>query len=143
MYYLDTCICIEFLRGRLKTGYQELRNGKPGDFQLPAIVAAELWYGAEHSSNPKKECAVVSEFVDVFGIAPFDASAARQYGRLRQTLGSEGKPIGDRDTMIAATALAHHATLVTRNISEFERVPHLALESWAEVELGEEQAEVR
>lgn len=36
----------------------------------------------------------------------------------------------DTDTLIAGTALAHGATLVTHNTKEFRRVPHLALADW-------------
>lgn len=132
MYYLDTCICVEFLRGRLQYGYQEMRNNQPSDFRLPAIVAAELWFGAEHSANPERECAIVDAFLQAFEIQPFDVDAAREYGRIRQLLGSQGAIIGDRDMMVAASALVAGATLVTDNLSEFARVPNLKIESWAE-----------
>ena len=134
MYCLDTCICIEFLRGRLQAGYQLMRAGKPSDFKLPSIVVAELFYGAEHSSNPAQEKKIVEGFVDAFEIVPFDAPAAREYGRIRQLLGSQGQLIGDRDLMIAACCLANGTTLVTRNIGEFTRVPGLELESWADAD---------
>ena len=135
MKYLDTSICIEFLRGRLQTGYQELREGVPGDFALPAIVVAELFFGAEHSANPLKEANVVAAFVDAFQIVPFDGACAREYGRLRQELAAAGSPIGDRDTMIAAMALANRAVVVTGNVKDFARVAGLQVEVWAEVEL--------
>ena len=61
MHFLDTCICIDFLRGRLPHGYREMRDAKPGEFKLPAIVVAELWYGAEHSSNPERELGVLGQ----------------------------------------------------------------------------------
>lgn len=32
--------------------------------------------------------------------------------------------------MLAGTALAHHATLVTHDTREFRRVRHLSLEDW-------------
>lgn len=132
MYYLDTCICIEFLRGRLKEGYKLMRTGRPEDFQLPTIVVAELFFGAEHSSNPEREIAIVEEFVGAFTVASFDMESAREYGRLRQLLGGQGQLIGDRDLMIAACALANGAILVSRNVREFQRVPNLRLETWAE-----------
>lgn len=136
MRYLDTCICIEFLHGRLRYGYQLMREGGQEGFQLPSIVVAELWYGAEHSSNPEKELKVVGTFVDAFEIAAFDKAAAKEYGRIRQLLSMQGNLIGDRDLMIAACALANGATLVTDNVKDFERIPGLRLESWSEVEIG-------
>jgi tRNA(fMet)-specific endonuclease VapC len=39
-------------------------------------------------------------------------------------------PIGTDDTLIAGTALAHGATLVTRNSKEFSRIQGLKLEDW-------------
>jgi tRNA(fMet)-specific endonuclease VapC len=38
--------------------------------------------------------------------------------------------MGAHDTLIAATALRDQATLVTRNIREFARVPGLQLLNW-------------
>lgn len=135
MYLLDTCICIEFLRGRLPYGYSLMREGRPEDFQLPSIVVAELFFGAEHSSQPERERSVVEAFVDAFNVVPFDVESAREYGKLRQFLGGQGQLIGDRDMMIASCALANRATLVSRNAKEFQRVPNLRLETWAEQDL--------
>lgn len=135
MHYLDTCICIEFLRGRLRTGYQVMRNSDPTQFALPSIVVAELQFGAEHSSDPVRELRIVEQFVDSFAAAPFDHAAALAYGHLRQELSEQGLLIGDRAMMIAATALAHQATLVTNNIKDFNQVGGLRLETWGEVSL--------
>ena len=49
----------------------------------------------------------------------------------RAQLEGQGTPIGSLNTMIAAHALALNATLVTNNVREFSRVPHLVLENWA------------
>ena len=136
MHYLDTCICVEFLRGRLHLGYQMMREQAPEEFQLPSIVVAELWFGAEHSTHPDKDLKVVRAFVDAFFTVPFDGACAREYGRIRQELGAQGNIIGDRDLMIAACALVNGATLVTNNIKEFKRVPGLTIESWAEEDLA-------
>ena len=48
-------------------------------------------------------------------IVPFDLGAARRWGALRAALGSDSA-----DLMIAATALEHGFTVVTRNVSDFE-----------------------
>jgi tRNA(fMet)-specific endonuclease VapC len=39
--------------------------------------------------------------------------------------------IGTRDLRIAATALVHNLTLVTRNHKDFSRVPALRIEDWS------------
>lgn len=135
MYLLDTCICVEFLRGRLRTGYRVMRECGNEQFALPAIVVAELFYGAEHSVYPPKELRLVEQFVNAFTIEAFDDSCGREYGRIKQNLGLLGKLIGDRDMMIAATALVHDATLITRNVKEFMRVGGLRIESWDEEEI--------
>ena len=50
--------------------------------------------------------------------------------RLRVALEAAGTPIGPHDTLIAATALRHQGTLVTRNAREFARVPGLQWDNW-------------
>jgi predicted nucleic acid-binding protein len=35
--------------------------------------------------------------------------------------------IGDLDILIAATCLAHDLTLLTRNLKDFQKIPHLKL----------------
>jgi tRNA(fMet)-specific endonuclease VapC len=49
---------------------------------------------------------------------------------VRAKLEAAGMKIGDRDTIIAAHALVLGATLVTRNHTEFTRVPGLRVENW-------------
>ena len=48
-------------------------------------------------------------------ILPVDVATARRWGRLSSTLGHEGA-----DLLIAATALEHGLTVVTRNVRHFE-----------------------
>jgi tRNA(fMet)-specific endonuclease VapC len=45
-------------------------------------------------------------------------------------LSRAGTPIGERDLVIASTALAHGLTVATGNIGEFARVPGLRVEAW-------------
>jgi len=48
-------------------------------------------------------------------ILPFDLQTARRWGALSAVLGNDSA-----DLMIAATALEHGLTVVTRNVSDFE-----------------------
>jgi tRNA(fMet)-specific endonuclease VapC len=72
----------------------------------------------------------VREFCRPLQSLPFDDDCAERYGVIRADLTARGEPIGPNDLMIAAIAVAHRATLVTRNQREFQRVENLALEVW-------------
>jgi len=63
-------------------------------------------------------------------ILPFDEEAAEHAARIRHHLEKAGKKIGPLDTLIAGTALAHRAVLVTNNTREFSRIPELEIEDW-------------
>jgi predicted nucleic acid-binding protein len=55
--------------------------------------------------------------VSIYGnrILPIDAAIARRWGRLSARLGHDGA-----DLLIAATALEHGLTVVTRNVRHFK-----------------------
>jgi tRNA(fMet)-specific endonuclease VapC len=135
MYILDTCICVEFLRGRLSTGYQMMRQSPAGLFKIPAMAVGELLLGAEKA--PEKWQALerrsVEVFLESFDVVPFDEKCARAYSRLRADLEARGCRIGEIDMEIAATALANQAVLVTNNVKEFGRVPGLSFENWHDI----------
>lgn len=57
----------------------------------------------------------------------FDEKAFDEFERLRQAK----LRVGTMDLKIAAIALAKDATLLTRNLSDFSRVPDLKVEDWS------------
>lgn len=59
------------------------------------------------------------EGVDVIGFSPEDAEAA---GNIWRSLKSDGKPIGERDTIIGSIALNRNLTVVTDNTRHYERI---------------------
>ena len=59
-------------------------------------------------------------------VLDFDEQAATQFQRLKQArLG-----VGTMDLRIAAIALIHDATVLTRNAVDFGKVPKLQIEDW-------------
>ena len=58
----------------------------------------------------------------------FEDAAAETYGRIVRAAGFSRRRILDR--MIAAQAIVHRATLVTRNGADFRDVPGLSLLEW-------------
>jgi tRNA(fMet)-specific endonuclease VapC len=63
-------------------------------------------------------------------VLPIDQAAAAEFDRLRQH--GKLKRIGRADLLIAAITLANRATLITRNVRDFRRVPGLPLDNWAD-----------
>lgn len=135
MYVLDSCICIDLMRGKLPIARDIMCQGDPRQFVIPAIVVAELNFGIEKSNDPEKTRRLTERFLAPFDIAPFDEVCARAYGTIRNQLRLAGRSIGPNDMLIAATALALQATLVSSNLREFMRVEGLRLENWYETEL--------
>jgi predicted nucleic acid-binding protein len=60
-------------------------------------------------------------------ILPVDASVADRWGRL---LAQAGRPLPAIDSLLAATALAHGLTLVTRNLRDFQHPDLTVLDPW-------------
>jgi tRNA(fMet)-specific endonuclease VapC len=129
-YLLDTNICIAFLNHKDARLRKRLERESPDNLKLSAVVKAELWYGARDAARVAENLTKLGQFFSAFESLPFDDAAAQHYAVLRVHLKRAGMPIGGNDMLIAATALAHDVTLVTRDSDEFVRVAGLRVESW-------------
>ena len=129
MYALDTNTVLDYFRGRGNVA-KNLLAVPPSEVALPAIVAYEVWVGVLGSRNASRREAQYEEFLLTVGILPFDAGVGRRAAEIRNALERNGEGIGPLDTLIAATAVARNATLVTRNVREFGRVRGLKLADW-------------
>ena len=63
-------------------------------------------------------------------VVVIDDAAAAEFDSLLAVKGL--RRIGRGDLLIAATTLARKATLVTRNLKDFRKVPGLRVENWAD-----------
>jgi tRNA(fMet)-specific endonuclease VapC len=128
-YLFDTNACTHLMKLREPlTG--RAREAGPSAIAITAITLAEMWFGAAKSQHPRRTRADQDAFLAPFRVLDFDARAAECYANARAHLAARGQPIGDRDLMIAAIALAKRLTVVTSNISEFSRVPGVTVEDW-------------
>ena len=130
VWVLDTNACIRVLNGTSDALVERMRGTDPAHIALCSVVKAELLYGARKSSRRADNLRLLDRFFMPLTSLPFDDACADQYGVIRTELETAGTPIGPNDLMIAATALANDATLVTHNLQEFARVPGLRLEDW-------------
>ena len=131
-YMLDTNICIYVMKKKTENVLRRFREEMDGGICISSITLAELEYGMKHSSDPVKNEQALLRFLAPLSVLPFGAAAASEYGEIRAYLQSRGTPIGPLDMLIAAHARVEGMTLVTNNMREFERVPELDLENWAE-----------
>jgi tRNA(fMet)-specific endonuclease VapC len=129
-YLLDTNIVIYVIKRRPLKALDEF-NQRTGSMAVSAITLAELLHGAEKSSKPPANLAVIEDFCSRLEVLPYTARAAQHYGAIRAKLEIRGQTIGVNDLHIAAHARSEGLTLVTNNLREFERVDALQLENWA------------
>ena len=129
-YLLDTNIVIYVIKRRPLQAL-ELFNQNSGRMAISAITLAELMHGAEKSSKPLANLAVVEDFCSRLEVLSYGAKAAQHYGSIRATLELSGQTIGVNDLHIAAHARSEGLTLVTNNLREFDRVEALRLDNWA------------
>ena len=130
MYLLDTNACIRILNGTSRALTEHLRFIPRTQVRLSSVVKAELLYGARKSGRIAENLRLLERFFDTIASLPFDDRCAEDYGVLRNELQRAGTLIGPNDLLIAASARAHDAVLVTNNLREFSRVPDLRIEDW-------------
>jgi tRNA(fMet)-specific endonuclease VapC len=129
-YLLDTSVCVGLLRGTApKTRARFERTGS-GDCVLCSIVLFELHAGALKSARPGAETEKVNYFIREFVSLEFDNDCAIHAARARMFLERLGLPIGGFDLLIGAISLRHSLCVVSRNTSEFDRIPGLKVEDW-------------
>jgi len=128
MILLDTNVVIAFLNGNKAVA--ERIAGNIEKIALSALVVAELNYGAKASQNASRNLDKLTRLLDVVQTIPFDLECAESFGTIKSKLRSIGKPTGEVDALIAATALAHKAVLATGNKRHFEHIEGLRVEAW-------------
>ena len=108
---IDTSILVDYLRGI--DDAIEYVESRTGPLLLSTIVVAELYAGVR---DPERE-ALATTF-RAFDIHPVTASIAKQGGLLKRDY-QPSHGTGLADALIAATAEAHDAQLVTLNDRHF------------------------
>ena len=130
-YCLDTSIIIYALKQANARLAKRLKSIKPVRIKIPEMVRAELLFGASKSAQRESVLQAVEAFLAPFERLPFGGDAVLHYAEIPRELEKKGKTIGPADLVIASTARAAGAALVTLNTREFNRVPNLQTEDWA------------
>lgn len=129
MFLLDTNTLIYYFKGQGRVAEQLLAT-PPNQVAVSTVSLHELETGLRKSSHATQRRKQLDAFVSAARVWVLDQAAAVAAAEARVALESKGRPIGPLDTLIAGIALAHGATLVTRNLREFSRVPRLDVTDW-------------
>ena len=129
-YFLDTNICIYFLKNTYPDIRKNLQNNKPAEIKIASVVKAELLFGAMKSQKPKANKQKIESFLSPFKVVPFGDAETEAYATLRTRMEKSGTPIGANDMLIAATVIANNGTLITHNVKEFKRIRGLKIQDW-------------
>ena len=129
MFALDTNTLIYFFKGEGQVA-ERLLATPPTQIAVPAIVLYELYFGIAKSSSPERRIEQLHEMMELVTVLDFCANSAKETANIRAVLEARGAPIGPIDNLVAGTARANNAVLVTRNEREFSRVEGLRVENW-------------
>ena len=127
-YLLDTNICAYFLNGKFNL---DLKIDEVGfeNCSISEITIAELKYGVAKSTNKEKNQKTLERFqskIDILPIFPTLDIYAEEKARLK----IKGRILDDFDLLIGSTAIFNDLTLVTKNVTDFERLEGIVIEDW-------------
>ena len=125
-YLLDTDWVIDFLRGRI-AAHQLPTSLRSGELAISLVTYGEIYDGIDQSADPINAEVGFLRLLRYLAIVPLDEASIRRFFQVRGELRRRGTPLEDLDLIVAATALHHNLTLVTRNRRHFARVPNLTL----------------
>lgn len=127
MILLDTNVVSELIRPHIDPAVARFAHMQPlADLFLPSLVVAEIRYGLHRLLHGQRRRALEAHFATFLTtgfaarILVFDADCAEGYATARTARERAGRPVSLPDALIGGMALAHGATLATRNTPHFD-----------------------
>jgi tRNA(fMet)-specific endonuclease VapC len=137
MHLLDTNIVTALYAGNERV-MNRLRDLDDPQVGITIITKAELLRGridyllkatdGESLLRAQFLLTQTEQLLNDLRIIPFEQTAVEQFERLKSQRSL--RKMGRSDLLIASIAIAHRATLVTRNLKDFQLVSNLKLTNW-------------
>lgn len=138
-YLLDTCLLSELVRpapAASVLAWMEKQSSL--NLFMSAMTLAELHRGVAKLplSRRREELAQWLQRVELGfedRILAFTKDTATIWAQMCAQVETKGRTMGMMDSTIAATAMEHGLTLITRNTSDFDQAPILVVNPWQTV----------
>jgi len=137
-FLLDTNVLSEFnRRGDPNPAVKQwLEVADTRSLYASVLTFAEIRFGVELLPTSKRRT-LLEEWLDrdlpawfEGRVLPVDRSIADRWGVLRAQAQMKGRPLSVVDGLLAATALEHGLTLVSRNVGDFAEVGLAVVNPW-------------
>ena len=136
---IDTSVLVAIEREWMAGRQEVLSKRLPSSAVISAVTLLELRIGvllADTEPRRSSRAAFSEDVRSRFPALPFAQQEALAAADIMVSLRRSGERIGERDLLIAATAVANGHSMITLNHSEFARVPGLKLESTSDFGLA-------
>jgi predicted nucleic acid-binding protein len=134
-YLLDTNVLSELRRKAPNPRVQQWFLDRPAStLYLSVLTLGEIRKGIDGVPDPVRRLGLIdwleTELPAFFAgrILPVDAKVADGWGRL---VAQVGRPVPAIDSLLAATAVVHGLTLVTRNVRDVQGLAVTFIDPWA------------
>jgi predicted nucleic acid-binding protein len=127
-YLIDSDWLIDYMTAQ-PTARELLESLADEGVSLSVITSMEIYEGFESGRHTETARSAFDFLLEEWPLLPVSAAVALRCARLRDGLRRQGKRVTRRalDLLIAATALEHALTLVTRNTRDYDDIPGLDL----------------
>lgn len=139
MFLLDTNVLSALMTAQPPPEIAAWTSAQPFDLLFTAAVCqAEILAGIAILPKGRRrselETAARAMFIEDFDgrVLPFDTTAAEGYADIFAIRRRTGRPVATIDVMIAAIARVHGASVVTRNVADFEACGVPIVDPWKE-----------
>lgn len=137
-FLLDTNAVSEWVKPAPDVGVaQWLADADEDRIYLSVVTIAELRHGIERlpagARRTRLDAWLTTDLPLRFEgrLLGIDGATADVWGRVMALAQDRGRPLGAMDGWIAATAIRHGSTLVTRNVRDFENLNIPITNPWA------------
>ena len=136
-FLLDTAVVSELVRKSPSARVLKWIDGQDEtSLHLSVLTIGELEKGVARLPASARRTRLISwvrrDLVERFGgrLLPIDTRTATRWGSVTGESERRGRPLPVIDSLIAATALVHGFTVVTRNVEDFERCGAPCFNPW-------------